>query len=318
MLAVLLTVLKIIGIVLLAIIGLVLAILLIVLFVPIRYKIYASKTDEKTDNVSVLAKITWLLHLINARVAYPAEELICVRISFFKIFPKKEKHKEIKSNNRKIRDKSKKDESVEEKTFAETSNEETVNEESVKEEPIKAESIDKVQEVINETVEENFDEDESEKKSIKDFINKICEMIRHFRETVNGIINKIKDIYNNIAYYLNVIDSNAFQHSVSLAKKQLGKVFKALKPRKIKGYFNFGSDDPATTAKVFGLYTVAKPYLGKKFSVYPYFDRETVEGEIYVQGRLRIITLIVIGIKVYFNKDVKRTIKLFKKETKNG
>lgn len=60
-------ILKIIGILLLAVLGLILAVTLLVLLVPVRYRLKASVLEKNPD---VDLRITWLLHLLSVRARY--------------------------------------------------------------------------------------------------------------------------------------------------------------------------------------------------------------------------------------------------------
>lgn len=74
MLSVLLSVLKIIGIVLLCVVGFVLLVILLVLFVPIRYSL-KGKRVEVTDELNVNVKITYLLHAVSIALNYSGGNL---------------------------------------------------------------------------------------------------------------------------------------------------------------------------------------------------------------------------------------------------
>lgn len=67
--AVLLLILKIIGIILLILLGLILLILAVVLFVPVRYQVRGSIGEKTTVRIAV----TWLLHAVSWRAAYEEE-----------------------------------------------------------------------------------------------------------------------------------------------------------------------------------------------------------------------------------------------------
>lgn len=110
MLHVILIILKIIGIVLGVLLALLLLLLGIILFVPIRYRIYASKYDT----IKVKAKVSYLCKIISFRFRYYSDEetySYCLRIFGYPFIDsnrppkekkvKKEKVKKIKSNKRK-------------------------------------------------------------------------------------------------------------------------------------------------------------------------------------------------------------------------
>ncbi len=92
MLGVLLTILKVLGIIILSIIGLALVILLLVLFVPIRYRLEADipeiseESGRTIKDASGSFKFSWLLHILNGGIEYPGELAFKVRIFCFTVF----------------------------------------------------------------------------------------------------------------------------------------------------------------------------------------------------------------------------------------
>ena len=118
MLSVLLTILKIIGIILLCVIGLVLVILLIVLFVPFRYSIRAKREgvppDAKmTDGLAAGASVTWLLRAVSFTIGYEDGGLKKV-LKIFGIDTAK-----LKKNKKKKKKKKKKPKAGPERTLSE-------------------------------------------------------------------------------------------------------------------------------------------------------------------------------------------------------
>lgn len=102
MLHIILLVLKIIGIVLLCILGFVLLAACCALFVPVRYRIEVTREEaEGNPPVVIRAKVTWLLHLVNILVCYPAEVYVRVRIFLFTLFRIPEAEKKEKKAGRK-------------------------------------------------------------------------------------------------------------------------------------------------------------------------------------------------------------------------
>ena len=79
MLAIVLQILKILGIIILVLIGILVSGILILLFVPVRYhaKGYYRETYE------VRAKVTWLLHVVSAQVVYSKEQALLLVIKLF-------------------------------------------------------------------------------------------------------------------------------------------------------------------------------------------------------------------------------------------
>ncbi len=75
-------ILKIIGVILLVILGLLLTAVLLILFVPVRYRADIS-FDGKPDGE---AAVSWLLHLVRIRVSYHEHADVSGRVLWFKLF----------------------------------------------------------------------------------------------------------------------------------------------------------------------------------------------------------------------------------------
>ena len=90
MLHIILLILKAVGILLAAVLLLLLLCILLLLFVPLRYEIAFRHTETET---AVQGKVSWLLHLIRAKLFYekPEEKGLLVKIGSFQLIPKKEK-----------------------------------------------------------------------------------------------------------------------------------------------------------------------------------------------------------------------------------
>ena len=96
-LAVILTILKWVGIALLIILGVALVLLLLVLFVPVRYRVDATlpETDLEgafpPEDTKAHVRFSWLLHLINGGLLYPERPELFVRVAVFTVFPLRKK-----------------------------------------------------------------------------------------------------------------------------------------------------------------------------------------------------------------------------------
>ena len=83
MLHIILLILKIIGIIIAVILGLAVALLLIVLFVPIRYVIDAGCHDKK---LKAHVKVTWIMHIFRGVISYDEELFYSIKALWFNIY----------------------------------------------------------------------------------------------------------------------------------------------------------------------------------------------------------------------------------------
>ena len=296
-LTVLLLILKILGIVLLVLLGILLALLLIVLFVPVRYQGSGYREEGDPVPVHVQLKVTWLLHLVRVSFIYPEEAFLKVKVLFFQILPAKEKKK--KASNKKEADgkKPKTDKKEAEHDVRDTASDQKISDEG------------------NTAVEDGGDD----RRTLLDFVRKLFSAIRNIKYTIRKIYDKINHIIHNIRYYIKILQTESFKRAFVLCREQLLRLMKIVLPRKVSGTFTIGMEDPAATGQILSIYGILYPLIGDSITVIPDFEKPVMEGSFRFKGKITAFTLIRIAAKIYFDKDLKRVICLFKKEAvQNG
>ena len=296
-LTVLLLILKILGIVLLVLLGILLALLLIVLFVPVRYQGSGYRKEGDPVPVHVQLKVTWLLHLVRVSFIYPEEAFLKVKVLFFQILPAKEKKK--KASNKKEAD-GKKLKTDKKEVGSDVSN--TASDQKISDEGNAAE-----------------EDGGDDRRTLSDFVRKLFFAIRNIKYTIRKIYDKIKHIIHNIRYYIKILQTESFKRAFVLCREQLLRLMKIVLPRKISGTFTIGMEDPAATGQILSIYGILYPLIGDSITVIPDFEKPVMEGSFRFKGKITAFTLIRIAAKIYFDKDLKRVICLFKKEAvQNG
>lgn len=296
-LTVLLLILKILGIVLLVLLGILLALLLIVLFVPVRYQGSGYRKEGDPVPVHVQLKVTWLLHLVRVSFIYPEEAFLKVQILFFQILPAKEKKK--KASNKKEADgkKPKTDKKEVGSDVSDTASDQKISDEG------------------NAADEDGGDD----RRTLSDFVRKLFSAIRNIKYTIRKIYDKINHIIHNIRYYIKILQTESFKRAFALCREQLLRLMKIVLPRKVSGTFTIGMEDPAATGQILSIYGILYPLIGDSITVIPDFEKPVMEGSFRFKGKITAFTLIRIAAKIYFDKDLKRVICLFKKEAvQNG
>ena len=296
-LTVLLLILKILGIVLLVLLGILLALLLIVLFVPVRYQGSGYREEGDPVPVHVQLKVTWLLHLVRVSFIYPEEAFLKVKVLFFQILPAKEKKK--KASNKKEADgkKPKTDKKEVGSDVSDTASDQKISDEG------------------NTAVEDGGDD----RRTLLDFVRKLFSAIRNIKYTIRKIYDKINHIIHNIRYYIKILQTESFKRAFVLCREQLLRLMKIVLPRKVSGAFTIGMEDPAATGQILSIYGILYPLIGDSITVIPDFEKPVMEGSFRFKGKITAFTLIRIAAKIYFDKDLKRVICLFKKEAvQNG
>ena len=290
-LAVLLTVLKIIGLILLGILAFVLALLLVVLFVPIRYKADGFYKDK---DYNVNGKAHWLLHAVTVSFDLKASKDPVIKILGIKLKGKKKKGSEEKT-----------DEDSSDPETKEASLDDTDEETKDLKERNDEDTTDKVTDVSltdsSERTEENTAKSEDEKSSEKK--RKNADDKKEF---------KSESVYDKIKRYIEIIKSEDFKESFSLVKKQLCRLLKAVLPRKWEINASLGFEDPSLTGYVCALSGAMYMWFRKHIHIVGDFDNEEISADAYFKGRIYIVVLVYVFIRVWFNKKIRHTIDLFR------
>lgn len=338
---ILLLILKIIGILILSVIGLFILLLLTVLLVPIRYKVYAEHGKE----IFVNSRANWLLHLVNARVTYMEETLhIRVRVLWFNLYdnlkpkpPKDEKKKKrkdavpVKKRAEKSREGEKvingdkpsmiksTDKALEDKIHDNT--EKAVNtaktegtgklnkpEELTEHKDAVLQADGKPQQTPKEEKLSIFKRIITKIKGIRDkiqaFFKKLKEKILHLFQTVKNIRHKIRLVKD---FLKNEINREGFKITYSSLKKFL----KHILPKKLRSRIVFGTGDPCSTGQALGVMSILYSFYGDKVKIIPDFENKVFEGKHYARGRIRLVTILIIVIKLIIDKRFKRLKKNF-------
>ena len=322
MTTVLLTILKIIGIVLLVILGIMLFLLAVLLFVPVRYSVKGTVDN----NITAEGKISWLCSILRYDFTFQEQELNGeVRIFGFR--PKKK---------------------------------ERVSEEEL-EEVVVPEVKDEVEEVVSDLVSNTVEEDDSEGKISKSVIESDSDKIspeevagrreqnpemdfhtgRQNRKSsdknsrpsrknifmrmwdkIKSFLKKIKNFFIGIQKRLTsfkefvvkvkeIVTDTKNQYAVRRLWEELLYLLKHFGFRKIHTELTFALADPALTGQVLGVLCMMPFLYQYDFHIFPDFESESyyIRGSYDVKGRIQLIFLLVTAIRLLADKDIRSFLK---------
>ena len=337
MLSLILTILKIAGIVLVSIIGLAILLICIILFVPVRYRAVGYyKKDYK-----ITGQISWLLHFISVKVVYENNNpfKIVVKILGIPVFDNLRSHLKNKDSDepesmpkgrKKIRIGKKNNEENEDSAPALPDN----GDEEM--EPYAHPEI-KISSVDNDTLSNNVTQKEKsdvviegdakqydlqEEKKIKNslfdkiasFIRKIIQFIQNIKYTFLHLCDIIKNIRSNITYYCNVLKQEETKLAWQACKKQLFSIWNNLKPKKYNVNLHIGMEDPANMGQILGIWGMLYPLHEGNISIEPEFDHYVFEGEFNVRGRITVYIYLWAAYTILYNKNIRHFRKCLSRE----
>lgn len=317
MIAVLLTVLKVIGIILAVVLGTLLLVILAVLFVPVRYNFKAAYNENFTMN----AKASWLLNIFRVLICYDEEMKTTIKILFFNIGGDKNKEKKNKEKKNKKEKKDTKNDNIFTNDNRQENDTAKVLPETVKimEDDIASNDSKDTQsmEAVTEATEK--EKPDKKKSKIKNVIDKITHIYDTIKNRIKKFIKLLKDTYNKvngakekltnkIEEIKSMVNDAENRELVSLIISQIKRLFKEIKPKKYDINVHFGFQEPDVTGKVLMYIAVFYGITGLNINIKPEFEEKIFEGDCYLKGRVRVITLLLIALKVYKNKRFKQII----------
>lgn len=280
-LTVILMILKVLGIILLSIIAFILLLLFLVLFVPLRYMVKGSFHDKE---IKAVARASWLLHLVSLSYTYGKEDPLAIRILGIRI-NKKKKTSDLESEaSNPTNDVDSKEEIANISEASDTSDSSETSNQSERFDNIKnsTDGEGQIEEVSSENTSEKEKNVHSDKKYVK------------------------------IKRYLELVKSKRFKKAFELCKDTLVKLLKHILPRKWWVRANLSFDDPETTGKVLGITGALYALFYKHIHVTSDFTGEHIDVDAYFKGHLTTVKILYLAANVYFNKNIKKLIKLFR------
>lgn len=270
--------------VLLSIIGIILALLLtiilLVVFVPVRYRVYGRKKED----IYAKGRVSWLLHLLHGSFVYENGELrYQVRIFGIPLIGRKKADTAGKNE-------------PEEMKPAEESPAEVVVMEKQPEEPVKREELVKPEENVKKEEPLKQKEPGKKEKTKKSKKQKKAEKPKQ-KWKLKEIIEQIKQFWQEN------------KPAVQKIFQKIRALMKALLPKWLEGTIWFGTGDPCTTGEITGVLAILYGFYGGKLNIYPDFNQALFMAELLAAGKIRLFTFIRICITVLLDKDVRRLIK---------
>ena len=324
MLQILFLIIKIIGIILAALLGLALLILLLVLFVPVRYRAYGIRSSRECR---AEGRVSWLLRLLSIPFSFQDGELeIRVKLLGFTIL---DPLKEEEAFREPVQRKTEQSAGKEEETAGEDSEREEVpaeenageadasgsfeasqaDEAETSARPASAGAVEAAAEPEDEASEGRFSRGFRELRrflrAVIRFFMKIPRKLKNLKCTFQRFCDKIKRMVKRYREMKAFALDERTKAAVSLVWKQAGILLGQALPRKIRGRLHFGTEDPALTGQILGAIGIFYPLFMDNVKVEPDFEKPALDGELSLKGRLRIVTVLRIAWRLYRDKNVR-------------
>lgn len=349
MLHIILTIVKIIGILLLVLLALVLFVTAAVLFVPIRYRLNGEKEG---DRLSVRAEVFWFMHLLRVGAIYPEPGRIIVKLLWFTLYDSGSESTE--------KERTAEEQTVQEQKIQEWKIPEQIPQGQKMPEPKTQEwnkqewklqeqwehrrwleeySGDDLEKNIGDITEDDFEEEDWEeekeqgepegigrlikafKEKVTGFFGKIADILRKIKNAVKNIwytikrlCDRIVEIRNNISYYIEVFGEEETKQAFLTCRQELKRIWKNIRPTKCSAELMLGTGEPDTTGYILAMHGILYPIIGNDIVIEPDFENQVLDGKLFLKGRITVFVLLYAVIKIYFDKNIRYFLKRFKRE----
>lgn len=344
MISVILTILKILGLILLILLGILILVVCLVLFIPVRYRI---EGDYQSSKATVSSRATWLLHFVSARILMEYENAfslhIAVRVLGIPIFDNKKKAAKKKKKESKEAGYNPEEPSpdgtdteIQAASTDNSGNAESNNEESASwqrsdleefelegtkvsktkgEESVILES--EILETDIEDVEIEESKNEADKKSLFEklyiIFGKFMQFIENIRYTFHKLCDTIVKIRDNLNYYLDLLQKQSTTRAIGTCKTQLMRIAKSLSPQKFQVNLHLGFEDPAVLGEILAVWGMLYPFHQGRIDIVPEFGQTILEGDILLKGKISLFVYLKVALILFFDKNIKQLIKQIKR-----
>ncbi|MFT4144679.1 MAG: DUF2953 domain-containing protein [Mobilitalea sp.] len=132
-------------------------------------------------------------------------------------------------------------------------------------------------------------------KSIKASFIKWINWVKEWGTTVSSWKNKLDTVIN---FFKDKVTKEGLKETYASLKKLL----RHIAPTKLKSTIIFGTGDPCSTGQALGMIGILYSFYGDKVKIIPDFEKKVLEGQHEAKGRIRLLTILIIAIKLLVNK----------------
>ena len=104
-------------------------------------------------------------------------------------------------------------------------------------------------------------------------------------------------------FLTNEIHKKAFSRTI----KELKRLLRYLRPKKLEGNIEFGFQDPAHTGYLLAGISIIYPLIGEYVDIRADFEHEVLNGSLLAEGKLRLLYVLIPAWNLFFDRNVKVT-----------
>ena len=163
--------------------------------------------------------------------------------------------------------------------------------------------------LIDEKVEK--EESKTVKKKIKNTKKKfnIISKIKQIAENIKAKWKAFKDRFKSLNLkkdaIIRFLNADGTLSGAGYLLTQGKRLLKMVFPKNIEGWLRFGTGDVYTEGQYLSYLCLLYPLYGRKFEIRPEWDEDVFETDAAFSGRITMFIVLLVALKVLFNKKVK-------------
>ena len=290
--------------------GVVLLLLFLILFCPVRYEGRAVKEGVPFRETEAAIKVSWLFRGVSFSMRYKDgaghQELKVFGVPVLAILKKYRNKKTAspkRAEKREIRIQESEEQDKSEQPFEKP-------EEALHSAPFMKDEEKRFEGTAEK---QNFEKKQNKIVKIWETLKDIWERCKSIPNIFHRISLTIKGICDKIDWWKAFFQHPRTKAGITYAREKVCRLLRHVFPGKISGHIDFGSEDPSVTGTVLAVLGMTIPLHQNRIEIVPVFEnRNLLEGNVTVKGRVYCIVPIVILLKLYFNQDIKYIIRRWK------
>ena len=295
MIHILLILLKIIGIVLAALFTLIIVFGLLVLFWPVKYRIFGKLQKEFVIHID----FSFMKPLLMVCFDYNKEMNFFIKIMGINVLRREQndingdldeeqdKEEDVKENEKQVVDDKESSELIE----------------GTVEKPIEAPS-EEIQKKKQQKKHTSYQQQRNRDKSSKGFIEKITDKLKAFKDFFKTLFHSLMSLPEIPLKIKRFISDDRIVTGCKALKNEVLYLIKQSKPKKYQWYIHFGTGDPCLTGQLLGVLGICYAAWGKGLIVEPDFEQNIFESKFDCKGNMRGIYALKFILRLYRNKDI--------------
>lgn len=152
---------------------------------------------------------------------------------------------------------------------------------------------------------------------LKKKIQKLWERLKKFpgklRKTAEDLIRRKEGVLEKKERLFALLRDEANRRTARLLKRQVWAICRHILPVRITGQIRFGFDDPSVTGQVLAYISLFYGLYARSLQIIPVFDESVMEGQGKIKGRIRIGTVIVLAVRMLFDKNFRGWLRKLRK-----